>query len=149
MTDAQEIIAGLLSRRTPVSFRAGGPSMNPAIRDGETVHVRPLQAGDPRPGAVVLHRKTARLVLHRLVRRDPRTGACFIAADAALAGGDQVPAADILGVAEWVRRGERIRRLDGPASRMAGRIRHALRPLRRALMLFRPPGHAHAPANRS
>ena len=43
MTDAKTIIEQLLERRTPATFRAGGPSMNPTIRDGESVRIRPLR----------------------------------------------------------------------------------------------------------
>ena len=40
MPENPEIIVALLRQRTPVSFRAGGPSMNPAIRDGDVISVR-------------------------------------------------------------------------------------------------------------
>jgi hypothetical protein len=148
MPDAQTIIEELLNQHTPVAFRAGGPSMNPTIRDGEPVRIRPLQAGDLRPGAIVLYRKNARLVLHRLIRRDPKTESFYIVADAATNGGEWVAQADILGVAEWVQRGERIRRLDGTSRRMAGLAHHVLRPLRRALSYFRPANHAQTPVDR-
>ena len=148
MTDAKTIIAELLNRRMSATFRAGGPSMNPTIRAGESVRIRPVRAGDLRPGAVLLYRKNDRLVLHRRIRRAPATGAFYAAADAATAGGEWVAEEDVLGAAEWVRRGDRIRRLDGRSARMAGLLRYALRPLRRALSHFRPPLHAHAPAER-
>jgi hypothetical protein len=145
MTDAKKIVEELMRQRTPVVFRAGGPSMNPTIRDGESVRIRPLLAGDLRPGVVLLYRKNDRLVLHRMIRRKPNAGDMYVVADAALAGGDWVAAADILGMAEWVQRGERIRRLDSAAGRIAGWIRHALRPLRRALHRFRLTHHAQTP----
>lgn len=148
MTDAKTIIEQLLRRRTPATFRAGGPSMNPTIRDGESVRIRPLRAGDPRPGAVALYRRHDRLVLHRLLRRDPATGAFLAAADAAAAGGEWIAEADLLGIAEWVRRAGRVRRLDSPLARRTGLLRHALRPLRRALLHFRAANHAHASAPR-
>ena len=145
MTDAKTIIEELLQRRTPATFRAGGPSMNPTIRDGESVRIRPLRAGDPPPGAVALYRRHNRLVLHRLLRRDPETGAFRAEADAAAAGGEWIAEADLLGIAEWVRRAGRVRRLDGPIARRAGLLRHALRPLRRALWNFRQTHHAQTP----
>ena len=148
MTDTKDIVEGLLGQLTPVAFRAGGPSMNPIIRDGESVRIRPLQAGDLRLGSVVLCRKTGRLVLHRMIRRKPNGDAVYIVADAALAGGDWVAKTDILGIAEWVRRGERIYRLDGARNRLSGMARYGLRPLRRALSHLRPADHAHAPADR-
>jgi signal peptidase I len=64
-------IVSLLEQDTPATFRASGPSMNPTIRDGEPVRVRPFQAGDLRPGALLLYRKNRRLVLHRLIRFFP------------------------------------------------------------------------------
>lgn len=149
MPEDQEIIEELLSQRTPVVFRAGGPSMNPPIRDGESVRIRPLQAGDPRSGAILLFRKNDRLVLHRMVRRDAKAHSFYAVADAALEGGEWVAAADIRGVAEWVKRGERIRRLDGALSRMTGLARHFARPLRRALAHFRSADHAHTPDHRA
>ena len=145
MTDAKTIIEQLLRRRTPATFRAGGPSMNPTIRDGESVRIRPLQAGDPPPGAVALYRKHDRLILHRLLCRDPETGAFLAAADAAAAGGEWIAEADLLGIAEWVRRAGRARRLDSPLARRTGLLRHALR---RALLRFRAADHAHASAPR-
>ena len=148
MSDAKNLIEGLLLQRTPVAFRAGGPSMNPTIRDGDAVRIRPLDAGDPRCGAIVLFRQHGRLVLHRLVRRDRRTGAGYAVADAATEGGEWVAAGDFLGVAEWTQRGDRVHRLDGAASRAKGWLRHALRPVRRALAIGRPAAHAQAPANR-
>ena len=134
MSDTQKIIEELLSQHTPVVFRAGGPSMNPTIRDGESVRIRPLQAGDLRPGSILLVRKNNRLVLHRMIRRDSKTGSLSIVADAATDGGEGVAPDDILGVAEWMQRGKRMRRLDSATSRMAGLARHALRPLRRVVV---------------
>lgn len=145
MTDAKNIISGLLDQGTPVAFRAGGPSMNPTIRDGESVRIRPLRSGDLRPGVILLFRKNDRLVLHRMVGRKPAEGDMYVVADAALAGGEWVALADILGMAEWVQRGERIHRLDGAPSRLAGRLRYALRPVQRALHQFRLTHHAQTP----
>ena len=148
MPEAKEIIEKLLGQCTPVVFQAGGPSMNPTIRDGESVSIRPIQAGDLRPGTVLLYRKHNRLVLHRLIRRNSNTGSLYLVADAATNGGEWISPADILGVAEWSRRGARIRRLDGTPSRMAGLVRHFARPLRRALSHFRAADHAHTPDHR-
>lgn len=149
MAAVKEIVENLLRQRTPVVFQAGGPSMNPTIRDGDSVRIRPLEPGDPRGGAILLFRKNDRLVLHRAVRRDRRTGHVYAVADAATEGGEWVAPVDLLGAAEWRRRGERLRRLDGATSRMAGWLRHALRPLRRAFAHLRPATHAQAPADRS
>ena len=148
MPESKEIIAELLQQRTPVVFRAGGPSMNPTIRDGDSVRIRPLEKGDPRGGAILLFRKYDRLVLHRVVRRQRQTGDVYAVADAATEGGEWVSAGNLLGAAEWMRRGEHVRRLDSLASRTAGLVRHAVRPLRRALSHLRLANHAHTSADR-
>ena len=148
MPDVRNIIADLLEQRTPVAFQAFGPSMHPTIRSGETVRIQPLAESDIRPGALLLHRLHGRLALHRLIRRDRRTGWLLLAADAATDGGDWVDPADLLGTAEWVRRGEQCRRLNGPICRLAGLIRHALRPWRRAFLRVRIHSHAHTPGPR-
>lgn len=148
MPEAKQFIEGLLLQRTAVAFRAGGPSMNPTIRDGDSVRIRPLGPDDPRYGAIVLFRKNERLVLHRMVRRQRKTGCVYAVADAATEGGEWVAANDLLGVAEWTQRGERVRRLDGAIGRTLGLVRHVVRPLRRACLHVRPANHAQAPADR-
>lgn len=130
--DAREIVAALLHQRTGISFRAGGPSMNPTIRDGDVVAVQPAHANAIRRGSVVLYENHGRLVLHRCLYRDRQTHRMFAVGDAAVQGGDWIPAADVLGAAESARRGNRIRRLDTRRARWAGLLRFALRPLRRA-----------------
>lgn len=133
MSDDPLIIQELLKQRTPVVFRAGGPSMNPTIRDGESVRIRPQTPDDLRRFNILLVRLCGRMVLHRLLFRPNPADRCFIAGDAATEGGDWISSTDILGVAEWVRRGDHTRRLDSIGSRMAGRIRFMLRPLRRLM----------------
>lgn len=133
MNDPRTIIEELLRQRTAVRFRAGGPSMSPAIRDGELVHVQSPNPGALPPGSIVLYRMNGRLALHRIIRRE-KTGRHLVAGDAATAGGDWIPAADILGLAEWVQRGDRKHRLDTCRARWTGLARHALRPIRRLLI---------------
>ncbi len=132
MSDPGRIIRALMSQNTPVCFQAGGPSMHPVIRDGELVRVRPVRPRDFRPGAVLLYTTAGRLVLHRLVGCRKGEAVCFLAADAAVRGVERVSAADILGVAEWVRRGDREIRLNARRARWYGWGRFVLRPLRAA-----------------
>jgi signal peptidase I len=144
MPEASEIIAALLQQRTPISFIAGGPSMNPTIRDGESVFIKPLPTGAILLGGVILYRIYGRLTVHRCTFNNKRTNRIYTVGDAAVKGGDWIPAADILGVAESVRRDGRIHRLDTRRARWAGLLRFALRPLRRLAgavhrRLFRPP----------
>lgn len=131
MPTAQTIVAALLLQRTPISFKAFGPSMHPTIRDGETVVVQPLPSSAIRCGTVILYQIHGRLTLHRYVFNAKRTNGVFAVGDASVKGGDWVPTADILGVAACVRRDGRVRRLDTRRARWTGLIRYALRPLRR------------------
>ena len=143
--ESREIIEALLRQRTRVAFRAHGPSMNPTIRDGETVFVRPADANAFHIGSVVLYRTADRLALHRIVFNDKRTKRLFLVGDASIAGGEWIPAADVIGLAESLRRNDAVRRLDAFGRRLAGRLRFALRPLRRALWNFRQTHHAQTP----
>ncbi len=149
MSDHLNIIEGLLRQQTPVSFRAGGPSMNPTIRDGELVRIRPLRPGDLRPGLIALYRKNGRLVLHRVIRRNATSEKFYLVADAALSGGEWVKENQMAGIAESVRHGKSLRRLDRAGSRMTGLVRYALRPLRRMLTPVFPAAHADTSEHRS
>lgn len=146
MPENPEIIAALLRQRTAVSFRAGGPSMNPTIRDGELVTIQPRPPGRILQGSVVLYGVCERLALHRIVTGEKRTGRVFAVGDAAVDGGDWIPAADVIGIAASVRRDGRCRRLGTRRARWAGMLRYALRPLRRAFWNFRQTPHAQTPA---
>src|SRR5688572_12431280 len=63
------------TRWIEASFRAGaeteltltGSSMAPALRDGDRLRVVPLAGAAPAPGEIVVARRGARLVTHRLV----------------------------------------------------------------------------------
>lgn len=133
MSDPLTIIKELLQQQTPVTFCAGGPSMNPTIRDGDLVRIQPLDNGALPPGSVILYRINGRIALHRFILQEA-TGRCFVAGDAATTGGDWIQSADVLGIAEWVQRGDQKRRLDTRQARWTGRLRYALRPIRRLLV---------------
>lgn len=137
MAEDQTIIEALLRQHIPVTFRARGPSMNPTIRDNDLVQVRPLQDGEPLGYLIVLYRIAGRIALHRLIFNDIITKRCLVTGDAALHGGDWVDRTDLLGVAEWIRHGNRITYPTRFSSRLAGRIRYAIRPLRRLLHMIR------------
>lgn len=146
MPATPEIIAALLEQRTPVSFRAGGPSMNPTVRDGEIVAVQPRPPGAIRRGSVVLYQIHGRLVLHRYTVNEKRTNRIFVVGDAAVDGGEWIPEADVLGIAASVCRDGKTIRLDVAGARLGGLVRFALRPVRRALWNFRQTHHAQTPA---
>ncbi len=126
--DSTSVIERLLSEKTPVSFRAGGQSMRPVIGDGDSVRVTPWQAGRIPRGSIVLYRRGAQLVLHRAVDISDEI---VTVADAAVEGEARVPRDDVIGVAEHVRHGERIRRLDTRRARWFGLMWYRLRPARR------------------
>jgi hypothetical protein len=131
MTDAQPIIETLLRDRTPVCFAAHGPSMNPTIRDGQCIRLLPTANETLNTGCVILYKIHGRITVHRLIINNNRINRVYVAADAALRGGDWVPAEDILGVAESVIRDGREVPLNTRRARWAGLLRFYLRPLRR------------------
>jgi hypothetical protein len=63
-----EIAVALLREGKPVQFRAVGGSMDPAIRDGETIAVHPVSPAELAVGDVVLFRIEDRLIAHRIHR---------------------------------------------------------------------------------
>ena len=105
--------------------------MNPAIRDGQILRVRPVSAASLKPGSIVLYRIHGRLNAHRLIHNPMRAHRIFAVADAALEGGDWIPADDILGVAESMIRDGQDVRLDTRRARWGGLMRYCTRPLRR------------------
>lgn len=115
----------------PVELRAGGWSMRPVLRPGDTVRIERRSA---RLGEIVLAVIQGRPVLHRLVQR--RAGRALLHGDARPRPDGWVPVADLLGVAS-ARRGrgderEPWRPLDRARDRWLGLARIAgTAPLRR------------------
>ena len=130
----RELVYALLVQGTPVHFLPRGPSMNPLMRDGDVVCVRPTHPAVLRAGYIVLCRQHNRLTLHRLIRHDAAGERCWIVADAAIRGIDCIPEADVIGLAETVRHGHHQRRLDTRYARWKGLARYYARPLRRMLI---------------
>jgi hypothetical protein len=72
--DSQRFIEALeevLSHGHPVRFRAEGWSMDPAIGNGATITIAPLDGTPIRTGDVVLYRQDRRAIAHRVVRVEP------------------------------------------------------------------------------
>ena len=67
----EELVFGLLRAGHPARFVATGQSMEPAIRDGEPVVVRPVRTAELADGMVVLVASHGRLLAHRIVRLEP------------------------------------------------------------------------------
>jgi hypothetical protein len=107
------VVADLLRRGVPVQFHATGASMAPAILDGDTITVEPVDAERLRRGDVVLALRGSAVVAHRLVRRARRRDSeseLVLRGDAADGDDAPVPAIDVLGrVVEIERAGVRHR----------------------------------------
>ena len=109
-----------------VRFRAAGTSMQPAICDGESIAVAPVDAATVRPGAVLLCRHEGRrLLAHRVVavtRRD--AGRYFELRGDAKGASDAPIAADaIVGRVVGVWRNGRLAPV-GPRRRLADSVYH-------------------------
>src|SRR5947209_18445630 len=57
----------LLNMGYRIRFRPGGHSMNPTIRDGESVVVEPVRALEVLRGDIILYRQPSRVVAHRII----------------------------------------------------------------------------------
>lgn len=63
----QDVSSELLRLGYGIRFRPGGHSMHPAIKDGESVTVEPVRAGDVKRGDIILYRTERGLIAHRVV----------------------------------------------------------------------------------
>jgi hypothetical protein len=61
------LVEEALAAGTVVRFRAEGTSMHPTIRDGDVITIAPVSSGDVVRGDVLLCRRDARMLAHRLV----------------------------------------------------------------------------------
>lgn len=127
-----DILIDLLEHDETVRFTAQGPSMFPMIRSGARVSVKPLRQETRIPrGTIIFFRHHNRLILHRLIRHDPRTNICITTGDAALHGTQAVTLPDIIGIGCTVTHGTKKRRLDSLPARHLGLLLFYARPLRR------------------
>jgi len=108
------VCVAMLRDGLTVHFRAPGRSMLPTIRDGETIVVEPVTAGDVKRGDVVLAIASSRLVAHRVMQVPEEHDGCFLLRGDSLSANDApVPGNDIVG--RVVRSGNqgRFRRVNG------------------------------------
>ena len=82
-----------------VRFQARGASMSPAIRDGETVYVRPASEADLRRGDIVLVKSDIGFRLHRLIHADASRDVFITRGDCGAQDDPAVRHDQILGVA--------------------------------------------------
>jgi hypothetical protein len=126
--DSLDLFAELLGRGLPVTLKARGGSMRPALQDGDVLTVAPL-AGPARVGEVVAARRGGLLALHRV--SEVRADAVRLCGDACARDDGLFTPDELLGRAVAVRRAGRplaTARLGGPLGRLLG----MLRPLTRA-----------------
>jgi signal peptidase I len=73
----RDLSADLLGSGYDVRFRAPGQSMHPAIREGETITVRPVSPSAVRPGDIILYRWQQGIIAHRVVGIEKAAGGDF------------------------------------------------------------------------
>jgi hypothetical protein len=100
---APDLVAEVLRRFGSVRLRAFGGSMSPAIRPGDLLNVRLAPAEGIRRGDVVLFWRGGRLFAHRVVALTPG-GMVTTRGDAHWHDDPAVPADDVLGIVQSVRR---------------------------------------------
>ncbi len=135
--EAAPVLDALLGIGGLISVPVRGPSMQPALMDGDVVIVAPF-LGPPRPGQIVLARLRHGLVVHRLVRIELEAGRrrYGLQGDANGTPDPGILREDLLGRAvALVRQGRRFEIDDRPATLRRAMRRLALR--RRAPRLLR------------
>lgn len=95
-------------------FRATGDSMDPAIRNGEYVHVEPCAAAEVRRGQILLIDASRGLTAHRLVRMRRAEGETWLITrgDNSLRNDPPARAAQLLGKVIAVERDGQVTLLD-------------------------------------
>jgi hypothetical protein len=73
----RDLSADLLGCGYDVHFRAPGRSMHPAIREGETITVRPVSPSTIRRGDIILYRWQQGVIAHRVVGIEKAVGGEF------------------------------------------------------------------------
>ncbi len=88
----------------PAWLKMHGYSMFPGLLPGDLVRVAPLNE-NPEIGQIVIFHRVDRLVVHRVIALDRKTGAVITKGDASLGEDDPLPPEAILGIASMRRRG--------------------------------------------
>lgn len=116
----------LLARGLGVRFRARGRSMQPNVKDGDVVEIRPVARQEIRRGDIAFTRNGDKLLLHRAVNRH---GAVVTRGDAGM--GVDAPAEVLLGKVISIERGRKVMSASGPGTALL----HAARKQARRLCL--------------
>lgn len=117
-----ELAAEILGRGGTFCFSAHGSSMLPFIRDGDVLIIQPAEAMTLEVGdAALYHAAAKRLVAHRVVGKDIRSGRVVLVlrGDALSGPGEAIGARQVLGRVVGIRRGKKVFHLEGGARRWA------------------------------
>ncbi len=120
-----ELSAEMLRSGLALRFQAHGSSMQPLVRDGDVLLVRPVTPAQVHVGDVVLyHGAPGQVVVHRVVRRLRGRGECrfVVQGDAVPRPDGAIPAAQIYGRVAVLERDGVPFALDGPVMRLLGRL---------------------------
>lgn len=126
-----EEVTALLKEGKWVSIPVKGKSMEPFIREGDSVMLKPYRRKDIRHGTVVLARVAGGVVLHRVVRH--KREELWLAGDANLSQHEHIGFGDVLATAIRHHRGKRSSPMNLRRKRLAGMLWYCLRPARRVM----------------
>ena len=129
------VVQDALASGVAVRFRAGGISMYPTIRNGETITAAPVASAEIVCGDVLLFRSSGRLMAHRVVGVTEEGGARVlrIRGDAKRACDAPVAATDVIGRVIAGDRGRCVIPLLGRVARLRHRARAAISRTRRCM----------------
>ncbi|MBN1510513.1 MAG: S24/S26 family peptidase [Phycisphaerae bacterium] len=115
---------------------ARGASMQPFVRDGDTLTVEPVTTAAPRPGDIVfLKSATGNILVHRVVRR--AADRVITRGDGSLLTDEPVPMSQVIGRVVVIQRGERTIQVSRAWRRVTGLVWMRLWIVRRVLAAVR------------
>ena len=126
-----ETLLEQLQQGRKVTIPMKGRSMQPFLRPGDRVTLRPFELRELRRGMIILARQDTQMLLHRVLRFDERQ--CWLAGDNNLVQQEAVAVADVLAIAVKINRAGQIWYLDEPWRYQLGLAWYKARPLRRVL----------------
>lgn len=127
------VCEAILARGLRVRFRARGQSMQPNVKHGDIVEIRPAAREELKRGDLLLTRNGEKLLLHRAVGWDPATGGIVTRGDSVL--DDDGPAEAVLGKVISIERGNKEMFLARPGTALLHSARKHARRLRQALFV--------------
>ena len=130
----QPVLRALLDDGLSVRFEAGGRSMLPTIRDGDTLVVEPVDPASISRGDVIVVGGPFSVRAHRVVSfADHGSGSIILRGDALLAPDAPVSPERILGRVAGVERNGRRQAVRGPVVHAEVFLRRSLMAVRRSL----------------